>query len=658
MRILPVVLLLSAVAAVPAAQSMRPAASAAPTVSGAQPAAMAQTARPSASQASGARPPAPGAAAGGPAPGTAAATPLPPVLDREAQRWVTQTLAAMSADERIGQLIVPAFNATYLPTDTETYDTLVRTVTATHAGGVIAFGGTEPAPQVLLNPTYGTVVLGQPHALASTLNRLQAVSRVPLLVSSDFEYGAGMRIAGATRLPRAMAIGATGDPKLAYEAARVTAREARAMGVHMNYGPVADVNNNPRNPVINTRAFGEDPARVAAMVEASVRGLQDGGVLATLKHFPGHGDTDVDSHLGLPLIPHPRTRLVAVELPPFLAGLRAGAAAVMVAHIELPALDATAGPATFSRAVVTGLLRDEMRFGGLVVTDAMKMDAITRMVGPGEAAVKAVQAGADLVLDSPDPIAAFEGLKAAVEGGAIPRERIEASARRILEAKARLGLHRGRMVSMDAVADQVGGRAGAEVAQRISARAITRVRGDTSGSEWQPSSTRRVLYLSLLDYPSGWRIAAPARTLIPALRARWPRLESVELSDRSTAAELDLVRTLASQADAVVLGVFVRASSGSGRMDLAPGLLRLVQQLTRASGARSQPVAALVFGNPYTASALSEVPTVLLTYDFSDLAEQHAVEVLAGERAAQGVLPVSLGESPASGPGNRGPAPR
>lgn len=641
MRVLPGALLLSLVATVPAAR----------------PAAVAQTVRPSASQSAGARPRVTGVAAGVPA--TAAVMPLPAVLDREAQRWVTQTLTAMSADERIGQLIVPAFNATYLPTDTETYDTLVRTVTATHAGGVIAFGGTEPAPQVLLNPTYGTVVLGQPHALASTLNRLQAVSRAPLLVSSDFEYGAGMRIAGATRLPRAMAIGATGDPQLAYDAARVTAREARAMGVHMNYGPVADVNNNPRNPVINTRSFGEDPARVAAMVEASVRGLQDGGVLATLKHFPGHGDTDVDSHLGLPLIPHPRTRLDAVELPPFLAGLRAGAAAVMVAHIELPALGGTAGPATFSRGVVTDLLRDGMRFGGLIVTDAMKMDAITRMVGPGDAAVKAVQAGADLVLDSPDPIAAFEGLKAAVESGAIARERIDASARRILETKARLGLHRGRMVSMDAIADEVGGRAGAEVAQRISARAITRLRGEAEAEVWRPSPTRRVLYLSLLDYPSGWRIAAPARTLIPALRARWPRLDAVELSDRSTPAELDLVRTLASQADAVVLGVFVRASSGSGRMDLSPGLVRLIQQLAReAAGTRAQPLAAVVFGNPYAAAALDGIPTVLLTYDFSDLAEQHAVEVLVGERAPQGLLPVSLGDARPPSPSTRGPAPR
>lgn len=630
MRLLPVALVLCAAAAVPAAQTVRSLASPSPRAVSPQEAAAKD----------------------------ASVEPLPAALDRDAQRWVTRTLASLSLDERIGQLIVPAFNATYLPTDTDAYEALVRTVKATHAGGLIAFGGTEPAPQVLLNPTYGTVVLGQPHALASTLNRLQSVSAVPLLVSSDFEYGAGMRIAGATRLPRAMAIGATGDPQLAYDAARVTAREARAMGVHMNFAPVADVNNNPRNPVINTRSFGEDPTRVAAMVEASVRGLQDGGVLATLKHFPGHGDTDVDSHLGLPLIAHPRTRLDAVELPPFLAGLRAGAAAVMVAHIELPAIDSSGGPATFSRPVITGLLRDDLRFGGLVVTDAMKMEAITRMIGAGEAAVKAVQAGADLVLDSPDPIAAFEGLRTAVTSGTIAPEQIDVSVRRILEAKARLGLHRHRLVPLDAVADQVGGRAGAEVAQRISARAITRLHDTAAPDVWRPSAERRVLYLSLLDYPSGWRIAAPARTLIPALRSRWPRLESVELSDRSTPAELDLVRTLASQADAVVLGVFVRASSGSGRMDLAPGIVRLVQQVTRSGSARQQPVAALVFGNPYVAAALSDVPTVLLTYDFSDLAEQHAVEALAGELVTQGTLPVSLSETQPAGTGRRGPTPR
>ena len=222
---------------------------------------------------------------------------------------------------------------------------------------MIAFGGTEPSPQVLLNPAYGSVVLGHPLSLAATLNQLQAIAPVPLLATADFEYGAGMRIAGATRFPRAMALGATGDERLAFEAGRITAIEGRAMGVHVNFAPVADVNNNPRNPVINTRSFGEDPARVGAMVAAYVKGLQQGGMLATLKHFPGHGDTEIDSHLGLPIIPHPRERFEAMELPPFRAGIAAGAAGAMVAHIELPALDPEKGPATFSRAVITDFLR-------------------------------------------------------------------------------------------------------------------------------------------------------------------------------------------------------------------------------------------------------------------------------------------------------------
>src|SRR4029453_8657722 len=190
---------------------------------------------------------------------------------------------------------------------------------------------------------------------------------------------------------------------LAYEAGKVTAQESRSLGIHVDLGPVADVNNNARNPVINIRSFGEDPARVGRMVSSWVRGLQDGGVVATLKHFPGHGDTDVDSHLGLPVIPHSRERLNAIELPPFVSGLRAGSLGGMVAHTELPAIDAEAGPATFSQKVTTGLLRQELGFAGLVFSDALKMDAITRMASPGDAAVKAVLAGIDVILDSPDP---------------------------------------------------------------------------------------------------------------------------------------------------------------------------------------------------------------------------------------------------------------
>jgi beta-N-acetylhexosaminidase len=563
-------------------------------------------------------------------------------LDREGERWVTQTLAKLSLEDRIGQLIAPAFDSTYLPTDSDEFDRLSRVIRESHAGAVIAFGGTEPAPQVLLNPAYGSVVLGNPLALASTLNRLQAVTPVPLLASADFEFGAGMRIAGATRLPRAMALGAAGDEHLAFEAGRVTAIEGRAMGVHVNFAPVADVNNNAHNPVINTRSFGENPVRVSAMVGAYVRGLQQGGMLATVKHFPGHGDTETDSHLGLPLISHPRDRLNALELPPFRAGIAAGAAAVMVAHIELPALDSEKAPATFSRAVVTDLLRRDLSFDGLIVTDAMKMDAITRMVSPGEAAVRAVRAGADLVLDSPDPVAAFTALRAAVDAGQIAKEQIDRSVTRLLRAKARLGLHRTRAVVTDSVPLSVGSRQHAAIARTISERSLTLVKDEGNRVPLRLPRGSSVLYLSMLDYPSGWRIAAPSRTMIPELKSRWAATDAVEVSDRSTPNELDLVRAMASKYDAVIAGVFVRALSGSGRSDLAPPMVRLLQDLARATIKRGQPMAAVFFGNPYVPANVPDLPVMLLTYDLSDLAESSAVRALAGEVAIGGRLPISI----------------
>ena len=563
-------------------------------------------------------------------------------LDREQRTWVEGTLKKFTLDELVGQMVFASLDSTYLSSDSDKYDALVRLVHDTRVGGVLAFGGTEPVPQVMLNSTYGPVILGQPLELASILNRLQALSPVPLLTAADFEWGAGMRISGATKFPRAMAFGAAGDEGLAYEAGRITARESRSMGVHVDLGPVADVNNNPRNPVINIRSFGEDPALVGRLVSSWVRGLQDGGAIATLKHFPGHGDTDVDSHLGLPVIPHPRERLNAIELPPFTSGLRAGALGVMVAHTELPAIDSEAGPATFSHKVTTGLLRQELGFTGLVFSDALKMDAIMRMASPGDAAVKAVAAGIDAILDSPDPAEAARAIKAAVTSGQIPRVRIEASARRLLEAKARLGLHKARLVNLESVPLGVGGRKHELAARAVSDRAVTLVKDDRNQVPMRVPRTASILYLSVLDYPSGWRTAAPSRTVIPELKLRWPNTESFEISDRTTPGELDMVRSLAARYDAVVIGVFVRAASGSGRLDLAPQVARLIDDLARETERRSQPLAAMFFGNPYAAMSMPSLPVILLTYDFSDAVEQSAVRALAGEIPIGGKLPVTL----------------
>ena len=563
-------------------------------------------------------------------------------LDREAQRWVDTTFKTLTLDQMVGQVLMPRFASVYTSSDSDIFDQLSLLIHHAHVGGVIGFGGEELVPQVLLNATYGNITLGQPFDLASMINRLQAIAPVPLLTAADFEWGAGMRIAGATKLPRAMAFGAAGDAQLTQEAGRITALEGRALGVHINFAPVADVNNNPRNPVINIRSYGEDPARAGALASAFAKGLQQGGMIATLKHFPGHGDTGVDSHLGLPTVPHSRERLDQVELVPFRAGIAAGAEAVMVAHVEMPALDTTAGPATFSRAVVTGLLREQLGFTGLIVSDAMNMSAVTAMGTAGQNAVKAFLAGIDLILDSRDTMDAFRGLKAAVESGQIPRDRLEASVRRILTAKARLGLHRSRTASLEQLPQVVGSRRHQAFAQQVSDRAVTLIKDERGQVPLKLGAEKSVLYLSVLDHPGQWRIAAPSRTLLPALKERWRDTEAVEISDATTPNELALVRSMAGRFDAMVAGVFVRASSGSGRLDLAAPVARLLQDLARASARRGQPMVTVFFGNPYVPLTVPELPAMLETYDFSDYAELSAVRAMAGEIPIGGKLPISL----------------
>ncbi|MBI2834434.1 MAG: hypothetical protein HYX76_08410 [Acidobacteria bacterium] len=563
--------------------------------------------------------------------------------EKAAEKWVNRTFASLTLDEKIGQLIVPSFESNFISTDSDTFDALARLVGDYHVGGFHVFGASEPAPSVLLNPTYGTVILGQPFGAAFLLNRLQQMAKVPLMNSADFEAGVGFRIHGATAFPRQMAFGAAGDSKYVYDAARITGEEARAIGVQVNFAPVADVNNNPRNPVINTRSYGEDPAEVGRLVSAYVRGAAAGGVIATIKHFPGHGDTDVDTHLGLATIRHARERLDAVELQPFRQGIAAGARAVMTSHIELPALDPDPGqPTTFSQKIVSGLLRNELGFRGLVYTDSMSMLAVAKMMPPAEAAVRAFLAGADQILHSPDPIAAFDGLKSAVSGGRISQARLDESIRRILKMKAEMGLHQSRTIDLDAVPAKVGGRAHKALATEVAERSITLLKDNRQQIPLTLPREAAVLYLSILDYPSGWRIAAPSRTFIPELQKRWPKVTAVELSDHTPVSDIDMVRAVALRYDAIVVSVFVRTSSYSGRMDLAPELARLLGDLTKMTDGTPTAYVVCFFGNPYVSTFLPELPAMLLTYDFYDLPEAAAVRAIAGERPISGRLPIML----------------
>lgn len=568
-------------------------------------------------------------------------------MQESSESWVNETLARMSLDEKIGQLIVPTLFSTFTSTDSDTFDDLARLVTKYHVGGIHVFGGREPAPRVLLGSRRSRAILGHPLAAASLLDRLQALASVPLLNTGDFETGVGFRMESATVFPRAMAFGATGDDQLVYEAAHITALEALAIGVHVNFAPVADVNNNPRNPVINTRSFGEDPRLVSTMVSAYVRGLQDAGMVATLKHFPGHGDTEVDTHLGLATILHSRDRLEKVEWAPFRAGVIAGAGAIMTAHIELPAIESRPGtPTTFSAPIVQGVLRDTLGFDGLVYTDSMSMRAVSDMVSPGEAAVRAIRSGHDIVLHSPDPVAAFTAVQAAVVSGEIDQARLDRSVIRVLKTKADLGLHKSRRSNLKSVTEVVGRRSHWAMAEKVSRRSITLIRDDSpvgTGSVPLPlPRDSEILYLSILDHDSDWGIAWPSRTFIPELEQRWPRVTAIELSDRSSRSEIELVRSMVPRYDGVIASIFVRATSGHNRMSLSPALVDLLRELTKQTTTADMPFVTVIFGNPYVATALTSLTSVLLTFDLYDLAEKSVVRALAGETSIGGRLPIEL----------------
>jgi beta-N-acetylhexosaminidase len=568
--------------------------------------------------------------------------PAAPALDKAAEKWVEQTLKKMTLDEKVGQLMAPSINAAFTSTDSEAYEKALHLVRDLHVGAIHVFGSAEATPAVLLNANYSgssAARKGDPLAAAVLLNRLQRDATIPLLTTADFEGGAGYILNGTTRLPRAMAIAATRDPQLAFKAGQVGATEARALGVYVDFYPVVDVNNNPRNPIINIRSFGEDVNLVGEMATAYMRGIQSAGVLATAKHFPGHGDTEVDTHLGLARIDHPRSRLDQVELKPFKTLIDAGVDAVMSTHIILPALDPAPGiPATLSRPILTNLLRGEMKFSGLVFTDSMSMYAISRSFPNGQAAVMAVKAGVDFVLHSPDDDAAFNAIKAAVQAGEVPEQQVNQSVERILRVKARLGLNRNRQADVAAIDTKVGTRANAAVSLEICSKGLTLVKDEKNQVPLNVPKQAKLLYLSVIDYASGWREGAPSRAFIPALKERWPNVTAVEITDRTTPDEFDLVRELAKRSDAVIAGTFVRIASYSGRMDLSTSQVALLDFLATLD----KPVVAVAFGNPYSASAFAKMPAILLGYEFIDSMEVAAVRALAGETAIGGKLPITL----------------
>jgi beta-N-acetylhexosaminidase len=538
--------------------------------------------------------------------------------------WVEKTLAGMTVDEKIGQMLMPAVVGTFIGQDSERFQEIRRNITEYHVGGYLMLGEVE--------------VIHEPAGVALLINHMQELAKHPLLISADLEGGAGLRFSGATRLPRGMAIGATDSEEMAYQAGRVTAEEARAIGVTVNFYPVADVNNNPANPVINIRSFGGDPELVSRLARAYIRGSQEAGVVATAKHFPGHGDTSVDSHLELPVVDADRERLDQVELPPFKAAVAENVGAVMTAHIALPQIDSAGLPATLSTKILTGLLREELGFKGITFTDAMNMQGVAAHYPPGEAAVRAVKAGADVVLMPPDLPAAFTGLKNAIASGEITEQRVNDSVRAILAAKTRLGIDKNRFTDIKNLDRVLGSAANQLTARRVIESAITLVKDDNRVLPLRPSEEQKILFISMVDRNEGWRDGKPGRVFLAGLNKRHPRVTDVFVSDRSSPAELQLVAKLAAMADAVIICAFISIAAFKGSIDLGENQLALLRQISTFR----KPVAFVMHGNPYLLRAVPELPTYVLAYEYYPGAEEAALRAVLGEIEFRGRLPIEL----------------
>ena len=551
--------------------------------------------------------------------------PVPVLLTRS---WAERTLEQLTIEEKAGQLLMPWVLGDFAPEGSEGHERIFNFIEDLKIGGLI-------------------MSVGTPFGVAAKLNALQAQSDLPLLVAADLETGAGFRmrgavqmpgtidLGGATDFPSLMAVGATGNEEFAYEMGRITAVEARALGVHVPFAPVLDVNNNPDNPIINVRSFGEDPQQVAEMGIAFVRGVQDNGAIATGKHFPGHGDTDVDSHVGLPVILHDRARMDSVELQPFRRAIDSGMGAIMSAHISVPSLNGgEREPSTLSHEVLTEILRDELGFRGIVFTDAMDMSAVARQFRSGEAAVRALEAGADVILMPASVSGAIEGIVEAVRSGRLTEDRLDLSVMRVLETKENAGLHEDRYVSLEEIPRTVGIPEHEEVADQIARKSITLLK---NGNDLLPLAGTRSARVMSVSYRRSSDVLA-GRYFNRAMRETYPRLRAIEVDGDTSDDRYQELRRLAREQAFVVVGTYVTSVNVSGSFTLPEELVEFVRYLDQIG----VPHTVVSFGNPYLVADFPDVRSYLLAWSGSEASQRAAAAAMLGHAPIAGRIPTRI----------------
>jgi len=526
---------------------------------------------------------------------------------------VDSVLASLPLRARVAQLVMPWMPGFYVAADDPSFERVERWVDSLGVGGII-------------------VSIGSPLDVAGRINALQRRARVPLLVASDLEGGTTFRLVGGTPFPTNMGVAATGRDEDAYQMGRVTAIEGRAVGIHLAFAPVADINSNPLNPIINTRSFGQDPAQVGRLVAAEIRGMQDHGMLATAKHFPGHGDTQVDSHLFLPSLDVSWSRLDSMELVPFRSAVAAGVAAIMSAHIAVPALAGPGRPATLAPSVLGAVLRDSLRFQGLVVTDALNMGGIVGNFGAGEAAVLALEAGADLLLQPADPAVTIDAVEAAVRSGRISEARLNVSVRRVLELKQRAGVFNRKLVDLDQVMLSVGGAESVDTARAIAQRAIVLVKDD--GGIVDSLRARRgrrtlILYGDEVNVGAGNGLAAE-------LRLRGDTLTTFRLTPSSGPASYDSARVALTRNPQAIIAVAIRANAFRGTIGMPDALAELVD-----GSAVMRPTTLVSLGSPYIIQQVPRVGSYMVAWAANATSEWAAAGALAGAPIS-GRLPIGI----------------
>jgi beta-N-acetylhexosaminidase len=572
-------------------------------------------------------------------------------LDRDGEKWAEETLNTLSLEEKVGQLFMIRLRAESVKVDGGKYLQIRNSIRQYHIGS-LAMSVRPQGPSLYGNRRYETVML---------LNQLQKEAKLPLLIAADFERGVPTRLFGTTGFPHAMAFGAAGKLAYAEEFGRITAQEARAIGVHWNLFPVADVNSNSANPIINTRSFGEDPEQVGDLVAAYIRGARANGMLTTAKHFPGHGNTAVDSHLGMAILDGDSAHLRSIDLPPFRKAIAAGVDAVMTAHVRVPMIDPDPNHvATVSLAIVTGLLKDQLGFKGIVMTDALDMAGLSQHYGAnhGRAAVDAFEAGNDVLTIPADLDASYQAILDAVRSGEIAQWQLDSSVLKILKAKASLGLHKDRLVDVGAIATLVGKPENIALGQRISDDAVTlvsdngkllplrswRYAKNTPPHEKVPQARDALFLIILCDNVQ----TNDGHVLERQIRARVPNANVVYVDPRTALGRSDNVLEAVDHSEAVVVAVYV-VPSAARAVKAAHGLKNSISPpafngvlLSKILARAAAKTAVLAMGNPYLTEDFPAIQNYICAFSNAPVSEISAAKALFGEIPIHGHLPVNI----------------